>query len=113
MSLTLIAVLVLIVLAIIAGLAFAVYKAGFRTTKVKVKTGLLEAEMERTPAQAADGTPQTPSAELAAPAQFRQEAIRRSKIRKSSIEAPAGAPASASQKAEDDSSLEDSHIKLT
>ena len=113
MNPTLTAILVLIVLAIIAVLAFAAYKAGFRTTKVKVKTGLLEAEMERTPAQTNDSPASASSDESATPAQFRQEAIKGSKIRKSSIEATADTPASAQQKAENDSSIKDSHIKLT
>lgn len=108
----LIVILVLIVLAIIGGLAFALYKTGFRTTKVKIKTGLVEAEMERTPDQPGDSGQETPTGD-AAPAQFSQEASGGSEIRKSSIEALADSPASASQKADDDSRLEDSHIKLT
>jgi hypothetical protein len=111
MSPTLITVLVLGVLIIIAAIAFALYKAGFRPTEINVKTGPLEAKMERTPAQPSDK--ETPPAEPAVPVPFSQEAISGSVIRKTSIKAPADSPASASQKAEDDSLLDDVHIKLT
>jgi hypothetical protein len=94
--------LITLSLAAIAVIAFAVYKAGFRPTKVKVKTGLLEAEMER-----------SPRAESTSPPQFSQEATDGGMIRKANIKAPAGSPASATQKAEGKGSrLEETRIEL-
>jgi hypothetical protein len=111
MSPTLIAVLILGALIIVV-IAFALYKAGFRPTEITVKTGPVEAKMKRTLAQSGESEAAT-SAKPATPIQFSQEAINSSEIRKSSIKAPADSSASASQKAEDDSRLDDAHIKLT
>lgn len=114
MSPTLITVLVLGVLIIIAAIAFALYKAGFRPTEIKVKTGPVEAKMERTSVQPSGSDKETLPAEPAAPAQFSQEATSGGVIRKSGIETPADSPAGAAQKAEGEGSrVDDSQIKLT
>lgn len=100
----------LAVLVVISGIAYALYKAGFSLTKIKAKGVLLEAELERSPAQTSKPAPDAPPA----PAQFSQEASAGGVIRKSSLEAPADSAASAAQKAAGDGSrLDDSHIKLS
>jgi hypothetical protein len=86
------------------------YKAGFRPTKVKVNTGLVEAEMERTPT---DRAPKASPAEPASSPQFSQKATGGAVINRATIEAPADAPASARQEAEGAGSrLEDVRINI-
>ena len=110
MDSTFIIAFVLVVLLIIAGLAWGTHKAGFRVKKATVKTPIFEAEMERKPADEAalvtdDVKP--------VPAQFSQEASDGGVIREAKIHAPADSAAGASQKAEGKGSrLDDVEIKL-
>jgi hypothetical protein len=110
MDSSLITLLVIVVLLVIAGLAYAVYKAGFRAKKVTVKTPVFEAEMER---KATDDSPAAPTSTQPAPAQFTQQATDGGVITKARIQAPADTSTSAHQKAEGEGSrLDDAQIKL-
>jgi|GEM_PF-4751726 len=109
MNFTTIIIITLIVIIIIAAVAFGIYKAGFRTTKVKVKTGLLEAEMERTPTGDKDDKAEEPVLRTKAS----QEATDGGVIRKSTIKASADSGVEAIQKAEGEGSrVDDSRIEL-
>ncbi len=114
MSQTTIVVLVLVgLIIIIALIAWGIYKAGFRATKVTVKTGVLEAEMERPPSQpegvglqAEPGPPTGPK--------IHQRASDGGAITQSGITAPANAAAEIDQQAKGpESKIDDSPIKLT
>jgi len=98
MSLPIIIALILVVLLIIAALAFALYKAQFRVKEITAKAGPLEMKMERAPAT--NSAQETSPAGPALAAQFSQEATDGGVIEKATIEASADAPASATQKAE-------------
>lgn len=113
MSQTTIIPLVLIGLALlIAVIAWGIYKAGFRATRMKVKTGLLEAEMERTPGQplpTADPAPPPPAGP-----KVRQRAGAGGAITDSGITAPAASAADIDQEAKGEGSrIDDSPINLT
>lgn len=98
---------------IIALVTWGVYKAGFRTTKVKVKTGVLEAEMERTPSRPAGVEPQTEASPPIGP-KIHQRASDGGVISQSGITTPANAAAEIDQQAKGpESKIDDSPIKLT
>lgn len=112
MTPTLITIIVLVVIVVIAGLAFAIYKAGFRATEVEFTTGLLKTKMTRTPPDAenkAEETAQVPSP----PTQARQTAADGGVVRKSRISAPADSGADLSQEATGEGSeIDGSTIEL-
>ncbi len=102
---------IVVLIAIIAGIAYALKKAGFRTTKLKVKTGVLEAEMERTPADASEPAPdKTPTTRT----EVRQSATNGGIIENSGITISNDSGAKVDQKAKDEGSkIDDSSINLT
>jgi hypothetical protein len=109
MKSTTIIILTVIVLLVIGGVAFLLYKANFRATKLKVKTPLIEADLERKSSEPSTATGQTPARTIA-----RQTATEGGVIRKSTIEAPAAAGADLSQEAKGAGSrVDDSEIKLS
>ena len=108
-------VLILIGLVVlIAVIAWAIHKAGFRATKMTVKTGLVEAEMERTPGKT---TPvATPPEQPPPPTgpQVQQRATDGGAIIDSGITAPADSVADIDQQAKGEGSqIDDSPINLT
>jgi hypothetical protein len=104
-----ITVLVFLGLAIIAGIAYGVYRAKFRVTEVEVNTGLVKTKMTRQAAEAAE-----PASEAAPPRTTAEQiAEEGGVVRKSRIEAPAEANAELRQKATGQGSrVDDSEIKL-
>lgn len=112
MTPTMIALTILVVLIVTAVIAFALYKAGFRTTKWKVKTGLFEADLERTSGDREN------AAEPPQAVPFRTEASQEAGdggvIRKGRLSAPAESGARLGQKATGQGSrIDDSEIKLS
>ncbi|MBN1991390.1 MAG: hypothetical protein JW953_01710 [Anaerolineae bacterium] len=107
MSFTLIIIMVVALLIIlIAGVAWLVYRAGFRVTGAKVKTPVLEADLARPPAGVS--TAPAPAGPV-----ITQKAGEAGKITKSGISAPADAAAHIEQQATDKGQINDSPINLT
>jgi cytoskeletal protein RodZ len=104
---TLVVVLIIIIIAVVAWL---LYKANFRPTEITVKTGVMEAKMERKPG---DSSP-TPDAPTLPPARTEatQEATGGSRMKDNTIEAPADSGARIAQIAKDDSSMTNNRIEL-
>jgi hypothetical protein len=105
--------LVLLGLALlIAVIAWGIYKTGFRATKMTVKTGLLEAEMERAPGDPTAAT--QPAPPPPAGPKVRQRAGDGGAITASGISAPADSAADIDQQAKGEGSqIDDSPINLT
>ena len=101
-------IVVVLVVIVIAGAAWLLYRAGFRAREVTFRAGPVEARMERN-----GGDAPSPAAETSAP---RTEAAQRAtgggSIEGSTIEAPAASGASVRQEARDEGRIENSHIKL-
>ncbi len=113
MDSSLITLLVIVVLLVIAGLALAVYKAGFRAKKVTVKTPVFEAEMERSPSDQPE-TAATISASPQVGPKISQRATEGGAVTQSGITAPADSSADIDQQAKGQGSkIDDSPIKLT
>ncbi|MCK6628371.1 MAG: hypothetical protein L6R45_24750 [Anaerolineae bacterium] len=108
---TLLIIALVVVVLVIAGLAWGAYRAGFRVKKARVKTPVFEAEMERQPFDTV--SPPTPSTTPTGP-DIRQQATAGGAIKESGITAPADSAAKISQQAKDqDSEIDNSPIKLT
>jgi hypothetical protein len=113
LSLTLIIgliVAVIIFLVVVAGVAFALYKAKFRVDKIKTGVpGVIEMEATRQPTDppAAAGFPPAPRITV------EQTVATGGKIEKSGISAPADASAQINQQAADKGQINDSPINLT
>jgi hypothetical protein len=96
-------------LAIIAAIAWGLYKAGFTVDELTAKLGLVEAKMKRTPGPATPPTepPPAPRTEAA------QEATGGARLKNATMKAPADSGAKLSQQAKDaGSSITDSTIEL-
>ncbi len=92
---------------VIAVIAWLLYKANFKAKEIKIKTGVVEATLERE--SEPDPKPSPPKPQT----QASQEATEGGRIEKSTIEAPAASGASLKQKAKGkDSQIKDSGIKL-
>jgi Tfp pilus assembly protein PilE len=92
---------------IIAVIAYAPYRAGFRVDKIKAKLPMLEMEASRT-------TDKTKTDAKNATPKIHQEAIEGGAISKSGITAPADSDAEIDQKAKGEKSkIDDSPIRLT
>lgn len=83
---TIIAMAIIVIIAIILGGAWLLYRSGFRLNKLLVKLGVVEAEMERTPGDA-PATGPAPSAGI----EQTQQAIGRGSLIENSPQ-QAGAP---------------------
>ena len=104
----LIVILVVVALAVIAAIAFGLYKAGFTVDKLKVKLGLVEAEASRK--KSATKEEKVPTAGP----QIEQQAEEGGAIRRSGITTPADAAAKVKQRAKGEKSkIDDSPIKIT
>lgn len=113
MSLEMLSIVVLIIL-IVAGLAFALYKAGFRTTKWKLKLPLFEADVERTPTGRTAGTAAESPKVSTSRTEASQKASNGGVIHKGRITAPAESGAKLGQEAKGQGSrVDDSEIKLS
>lgn len=109
MSYSTIIIWLLILIVVIAVVAYLLRKAGFTVNKIKAMIpGVVEVEAERS-----SGTPPDSASSTGSPAQFTQEATDGGEINKARIKAPADSSAGASQKASGkDSKLDDVKIEL-
>lgn len=107
MSPTTVTLIVIVVIIIVAIVAWFVYKAGFKAKEITVKTGLMEAKLERS--SPAAEKPEVPTIRTEAA----QEALQGGKIKDSNIKAPADSGAKLRQRAENEgSSITGSDIEL-
>jgi hypothetical protein len=108
MNPTAVALTIMVVAVVIAVIAWLIYKAGFKPKEITVKTGLVEAKMERE--TGSDAKPETPRPRTEAT----QEALEKGRIKDSKIKAPAESGAKLKQKAEGEgSSIAGSDIELS
>jgi hypothetical protein len=113
---TLISVLVAGIIIVIAAIAFALYKAGFRVDKLKVKLGLVEAEASRKKSETPPDKTTSDTKETAKPVgtSVRQQATDGGVIKRSGITAPAESAAKIDQHAKGEKSrIDESPIELT
>ncbi len=109
MSLSVIVCGIVVILVLVSGIAFALYKAGFIVDKIKAKLPMVEMEASRKKAAANDRP-----ADLQAGPKIRQSAQEGGVITESGITVPADSAVDVNQQAKGQKSkIDDSPIKLT
>ncbi|PID85934.1 MAG: hypothetical protein CSB13_05555 [Chloroflexi bacterium] len=95
-AMTLISIVILLVM--IGGAAYLLYRSGFRLTKLKAKLGIVDAEIERIPPPDHETTKENEDVNTS-PAQFIQKATDGGTIEKARIKGKADSGARAEQRA--------------